>query len=274
MATVAVVIVTCNAEQVIEQCLRALTRDQQHTLEVHIVDSGSTDTGYLEPLEKLPAVTVRLEENIGFSRANNVGYGECSSKAEYILFLNPDAFVRSGTIDAAVRLLASKPRVGCLGGRLLGYDVNTGQPTGRLDSTGVFRTWYGRWFDRDQGEADTGQRGHAEEVPAACGAFMFMRREALEEVQLEGGAVFDPAFFLYKEDIELSLRLRKKGWKILYAPELEVYHCRGWSRQRSRMAYHLRESAARNEVLLYMRHPSVYVVWAVLKYLCVRGLRL
>jgi len=273
MASVAVVIVTHNSEQVIEKCINALKQQPTDDIEITLVDSGSHDSAYLNTFEQLPYVKVIRKGNVGFSQANNFGYNSCSVKAQYILFLNPDAFVNNLTLSLAKQLMEEHSDVGCFGGRLLGYDIETEMPTGRLDSTGVFRKWYGRWFDRGQGEVDIGQFAQIEETSAACGAFMFCRRQALQEILLPGGAVFDPDFFLYKEDIELSLRLREKGWKIFYSPELTTYHCRGWQKQRSQMDFSLRENAASNEVLLYRKHPSIYFLWALLKYVCVRGFR-
>ena len=273
MASVAVVIVTHNSEQVIGKCIDALQQQPLDDIEINIVDSGSHDSTYLDTFERLPFVNVIRKDNIGFSQANNVGYNSCSMTAEYILFLNPDAFVDQLALSQARQLMQKRSQVGCCGGRLLGYDIDTEVPTGRLDSAGIFRKWYGRWFDRGQGEPDVGQFELVEETPATCGAFMFCRRKALQEILLPGGAVFDPDFFLYKEDIELSLRLRKNGWKIFYSPDLIAYHCRGWQKQRSKMDFSIRMNAARNEVLLYRKHPSIYFLWALLKYVCVRGLR-
>ena len=273
MASIAVVIVTHNSEQVIGKCINALQQQSTDDIEICIVDSGSDDSAYLNRFERMPFVKVMRKGNVGFSQANNVGYNSCSSTAQYILFLNPDAFVDPLTLSQARQRMEEHSDVGCCGGRLLGYDIETETPTGRLDSTGIFRKWYGRWCDRGQGEAEIGQFSRVEETPAACGAFMFCRQNALQDILLPGRAVFDPDFFLYKEDIELSLRLREKGWKILYSPEVTVYHCRGWQKQRSQMDISHRENAARNEVLLYRKHPSIYFLWALLKYVCVKGLR-
>jgi len=89
--------------------------------------------------------------------------------------------------------------VGCVSGRLLGYDITLQQPTDRLDSTGIFRTWYGRWYDRGQGEADRGQYGELQDIPAACGAFLFCRYKMLDQVSRADGNVFDPDFFFIKK---------------------------------------------------------------------------
>ncbi len=268
MTDIAVIIVTHNSETVLDSCIAALAQ-YGGTCFVCIVDSGSSDTSYLAPYGDKPGFRVLRRDNIGYARANNLGYLNCSKRAEYVVFLNPDAFITEDTFTRAAAAMDADSRTGCLTGRLTGYDMQTMQPTGRLDSTGIFRAWYGRWYDRGQGEADQGQYSEPQEIPAACGAFLFCRRLMLEQVSLGNGVVFDPDFFLYKEDIELSMRICKSSWRILYLPDVQVYHCRGWQ-QRQQMPHRLRVTAAAGEVLVYTKHPSVYMLWAVLKYLLVR----
>ncbi|MGX9726211.1 MAG: glycosyltransferase family 2 protein [Candidatus Electronema sp. VV] len=270
----AVIIVTHNAEAVLGRCLAALAAQTAPPVLTALIDSGSEDTGYVQAHCHRPGFIVRFAENIGFSQANNLGWQAVRQETEAVLFLNPDAFPAPESLELACAFLAENKEVGCVGGRLLGFDAAGGQPTGLLDSSGVFRNWYGRWYDRDQGQPDCGQHGQREEVPAVCGAFLLARRTALEQTALPGGAVFDPAFFLYKEDIELCLRIRKAGWKIIYLPEVVAHHCRGWQQNRKAMPAWLRLTAAHNEVLLYRRHPSPYILWALLKYAAVRWLKI
>ena len=125
-----------------------------------------------------------------------------------------------------------------------------------------------------RGQPDDGRFGRPELMPALCGACLFCRRSALEAVALAGGAVFDPAFFLYKEDIELCLRLRAAGWRLLYQPALRALHCRGWQSERQAVPWPLRLMAAANEIRLYCRHPSPYLLWALAKYALVRWLHI
>ncbi len=272
MIDITVIIVSHDSESFLPFCMAALLQYGQGC-RICIVDSGSTDRLYLQQYEMLPQVQVLYqEENIGFSRANNLGYQHCASESEYIVFLNPDAFITEQTFSEAKKVLTRHENAGCLGGRLLGYDSGTMQPTGRLDSTGIFRAWYGRWLDRGQGEVDSGQYDSIEIIPAACAAFLFCRREMLEQVALPDGAIFDPVFFLYKEDIELGLRIAKSRWDTVYVPNIKVYHCRGWQ-QRQQMSRRFRLTAATNEIILYTKHPSPYMIWALLKYILVRFFR-
>ncbi len=269
-SAIAVVIVCHNSQQDLGQCLAALDAGTVQPACTCIVDCGSDSTAYFDELALRPATLLIREANIGYGRGNNRGFAALSEKIPYVLFLNPDCFVHTTTLAQAVQVLAENQQTGCVGARLAGYDRASGQASGLLDSTGIVRRWYGRWYDRGQGEADVQQYMTPEEMPALCGAFLFCRRSALEGVALAPGLVFDPAFFMYKEDIELCLRLRAAGWSVLYHPQVQAWHCRGWQKNRQAMPHHLRLMAAANEVRLYRRHPSLYILWAVAKYLLVR----
>ncbi len=270
MEAVAAIIVTHNSEAVIHECVDRLLLQTGVTLSIIIVDSGSLCSKYLDKYTDNVRVTLYRTSNIGFSAANNIGFTLCPLETKFVAFINPDLFVQPQTLEHAILRLQQMPQVACLTAKLLLYVIERNLPTGRIDSTGIFRKFYGRWYDRGLGQQDAGQYDHSAFLPAACGGFLVCRREALLEAALPEGGIFDPDFFLYKEDIELSLRLRKHGWGIFYDPRLVVYHCRGWSKKRADIAYSLREMSARNEIVLYQKHPSVYVVWAVFKWLLVR----
>jgi N-acetylglucosaminyl-diphospho-decaprenol L-rhamnosyltransferase len=269
MEKIAVIVVTHNSQQDIQMCLAALRKQENVSLLVIVVDSGSADPSYLDSLQDNPDTLVFRNENIGFSRANNLGYSSIPPGIEYVLFLNPDAFPAKDALTRALAIMERESQVACLTGRLLGYDRNKGGPNGLLDSTGIFRKWYGRWYDRGQGEVEKGQYRNREYLSAACGAFMFCRKSCLDRVALRKNEIFDPDFFLYKEDIELSLRLREKGFQILYASEIEIFHCRGWQKEREKVPFKLRRLSASNEILLCLKHPSLYIFWAFFKYLLV-----
>ena len=266
-----VVIVTHNSERFVDRCVASLDDQSASASRVVIVDSGSTDPAYLDHLSGKTGYEVHLKENIGFAAANNFGLSLTVASSEYICLMNPDTFLEPDTFSSALALLSSETKAGIVGGRLMGFDSDHGRPTGLLDSTGIFRSWFGRWYDRGQGETDADNFQVREEVPALCGAFMFCRTAALQE---EMPMVFDESFFMYKEDIDLCLRLREKGWKLLYDPEVEAYHARGWARDRKEISYEIKCLASKNEIRLNLKHRSPYLIWALGKYLAVRLLKL
>lgn len=267
-----IVIVTHNSAGVLDSCLSHLEKQAAPIKSVTIVDSGSESTAYLEQVHHLKGLQVVKTDNIGFARANNLGFRQAAAAdgEGVVLFINPDTFLPSDYISQAMQIMHENPGAAVVSGKLLGYNLQAMKPTGRIDSAGIFRTWYGRWHDRGQGETDTGQYGLIENLPAVCGALICCRIKALQPF---GEQVFDPDFFLYKEDIELGIRLRKNGWRLIYDPRLVAYHCRGWGR-RAEVSHNLRLTAARNEVLLYRKHPERFIFWAYAKLFLVKVCRL
>jgi len=261
-----VVIVTHNSSEVLPYCLDHLGRQNVRIDSLVIVDSGSMDISYLKALDQREKVKLILTDNIGFAQGNNLGLKEINDQSGVVVFLNPDTFLPEGYILQAIEVLREHKDAAIVSGKLLGFNVREGKETGKIDSTGIYRKWYGRWHDRGKGENDSNRYNSIEMIPAVCGALMVCRMEAFLRY---GGEVFDSDFFLYKEDIELSLRLRRDGWKLVYEPRLEAYHCRGWENKRKKIPFVLRLMAAKNEILLYRKHPSPYIVWALFKYFLV-----
>ena len=261
-----IIIVTHNSSDVLPRCLTHLAGQSVSITSITIVDSGSTDTHYLDDFAKKEGIKLILSDNIGFARANNLGYSEITDRDGVVVFLNPDTFLPENFLSQAVEVLSENLNAAIVSGKLLGFNPGQGEKTGKIDSTGIFRKWYGRWYDRGKGEDDSNRYSLIQQVPAVCGALMACRMESLHRYN---GEVFDSDFFLYKEDIELSLRLRRDGWKLIYDPRLVACHCRGWQNKRGRVPFALRFMAAKNEVMLYQKHPSPYILWAFLKYLLV-----
>jgi N-acetylglucosaminyl-diphospho-decaprenol L-rhamnosyltransferase len=266
-STVAVVIVTYDSGRVLGMCLDSLRAQTRCPDLVVIVDNNSPEGAYLDEIPRsAPFKLVRGTRNEGFCGGNNTGYALARS-CKYVLFLNPDAFLSERFIETAL-LWMQQPenaRVGCLTGTLLGFDLERRRPTGRIDSTGVFQTWYGKWRDRGQGSEWTGaSASQPEDLPAVCGALMFCRTEALEQVTLRGNEVFDSRFFMYKEDIDLSLRLRARGWRLTYQPELICHHGRGW-RGRTAVSYQAKYLSARNELRVSLRNRLRGLPYTLLK---------
>jgi N-acetylglucosaminyl-diphospho-decaprenol L-rhamnosyltransferase len=264
---VTAVIVTHNSQKYLSLCVEALRKQVHVSVRIIVIDSGSVNTNYLEELKKADDISVVFTGNIGFSKGNNLGWDHCKNENGYTLFLNPDTFVSKEFIANGIRSLEDEKDSAIISGKLYGYDIDKKCVSERFDSTGIFRKWYGKWFDRGQNSVDRGQFNTKEVVPALCGALMLCKNKVLCEL---GDRIFDEDFFLYKEDIELSLRIRKNGWSLVYDPRLIAYHCRGWSKRRDQILYQTKLLASSNEILLYKKHPSPYMLWAIMKYLLVK----
>ena len=269
---ISVVVVTRNHVETIGPTLESLANQLSPADAVVIVDCGSDCTDWMTEWERLPGFScVRLGLNAGFTGGNNQGWRRLQMETGFVLFLNPDV-VLPPELLGRLRTLVSEPRAagfGALSPRLLSWDFTTGQPTGRVDSTGIFPVWRGGW--RDRREDSPGISDRLECVPALCGAFFLARVEALREVLVGGGDVWDDRYFAYKEDIELSLRLRRSGWRLGVWHGGEAYHGRGW-KVRDEIPRSDRLRSARNEVRLHGTYrpwklPLSLVMWSLVKWL-------
>ncbi len=266
-----VIIVTYNSQVHLPKAMACLEQQSRPADQIILVDAGSSSCDYLDAFRKHPRVDIAIaEKNTGFCKGNNIGFSKVRPGCDYVFLLNPDAFLAPSYLEDAIGFLERPENsiYGALTGTTLGYDIATDQPTGKYDTTGIFKTWYGKWYDRRQGEPIQAANYRVkEDLPAICGAVFFCRKKAVDEVLIRGNEILDQTFFMYKEDIDLSLRLRRQGWKLAFVPQLTAYHCRGWNPDRSKMPRRMRLCSARNELRLQARHLSpIGLLYSGLKY--------
>ncbi len=256
MSDVSVVVVTHNSEQVFAKCIEALLSCREVS-NVVVVDSASSECSYLEEMRGRDARLQLIFEksNVGFCRGNNIGYQAVRNACGgFVLFLNPDAFVAPNSLGQLIERL-NRPDwadVAACTPRLMGYSMKDDAPTGSIDSAGIGMTFYGKFFDRGQGSTDIAAYSTSGEVQAICGAFLLCRRSALDAVS-PNGEVFDKRLYMYKEDIDLSLRLRRAGMRLMYCHDLVAYHCRGWRGSRLEMPRWTIVQSLRNDWLVWRR---------------------
>jgi len=268
---VTAILVTHNSERVIQQAVDSLCAGTDVPHRIVIVDSGSSDPSYLADVRfgESDGRIVRPGTNVGFCLGNNLGL-RLADEADDILLVNPDAFVLPDFLRRSRQHLADDPSVGALGPKLQGFDIEEGKPNGLIDSAGICQTFWGRFYDRGQREPDHGQYDRSQDVVALCGATILLRRSALDAVLVDGG-IFDASFFMYKEDVDLAIRLQRAGWRTVYFPEASVLHCRGWKPNRRSMPRWARQRSLQNEWRLWLRGwtPS-QPRWRALPYLTVK----
>ncbi len=218
-------IVSYRCRDHLRSCLDSLEANRGDVdMEVLLYDNASGDDT-LTAADAHPWVTtVALEENVGFGRANNMGFARARGRA--VLALNPDTIVPPGALRACLDALWARPDVGVLTPRLVDLDGNLdrrckrGFPTPW--SSFCYFTGLDRRFDGPRSTRDTAgwlPEDREGDVESVTGAFMLMPAHALAEV---GG--FDEQFFMYAEDIDLCLRFIEHGWRVRYWPEVEVVH--------------------------------------------------
>lgn len=254
MSKTAVVIVSYNNQKVLEKAIASLEKQTLLPKKVLIADSGSKDCSYFDSYNKNPRYQAfRAGKEVGFCVANNIAYHLLPKDCKYVLFQNPDCFLSPNFLEEAQKFMDKHLDVGALTGTLKRYDLEKDMPTGKLDSCGVFCTWYGRWYDRGQGKSESKALTFQQKnLEAICGALMFCRKKALDKVMLANGDIFDSSFFMYKEDIDLSIRIKKAGYSLHYEPSLYAFHCRGWQ-ERVKMSRKARFFSAKNEQAIHRK---------------------
>ena len=232
----AIIVISTNEARWLDACLRTVfARAGDAKLDVVVVDNSSTD-GTRELVEsRFPAARVVSSTNHGFGHANNRGALTCS--ARYVLFLNPDTEVIDGTFGDLVAALDARPDVGLIGVRQVTAAGELWPTVRRYPSfTRALSEAFGseRWpFSASwSGERELNLARYDREL--ACdwtsGSFMLARHEAL----LTGG-YFDERLFIYSEDPDLALRIKRAGWDVRHLPTMTIIHHAGKGGVRPKM---------------------------------------
>lgn len=227
-----VLIVTYNSGPYTFLCLDSLEKASAGLdTEVWVVDNHSQDGGpeYLQ--QAFPRIhLIRNEANEGYARANNRAAG--FSGGEYLLLLNPDTILPGDSLRQILQFMDEHPRVGALGVPMIdgrGKFLRESKRSFPDPWSGFFKlSGLSLLFPGSEriSRYDLGQvpRDQAREVEVLCGAFMLIRKKAWEAA---GG--FDPSFFLYGEDIDLSWKIRQAGFINYYFTGTSILHFKGRS---------------------------------------------
>ncbi len=227
-----VIVVNFNGGQLLSVTVRALLASPV-PLEVIVADNGSSDGSVGALRNRLGAhPQVRIIENgqnFGFARASNRTIPQ--AKGDYILLLNPDCVVYPDTITNMLAAMEAHPEAG-MGGCLIRNPDGTEQAGTRRAVPTPWRTVVRvlqlnrlfphhrrfRSFELTQEPLPAGPVF----VEAVSGAFVLVRREALEQV-----GPLDEGYFLHCEDLDWCMRFRQAGWRILFVPQAEAVHYQG-----------------------------------------------
>ncbi|KKR11752.1 MAG: Glycosyl transferase family 2 [Candidatus Woesebacteria bacterium GW2011_GWA1_39_21] len=235
-----IIIVSFNTNKILKSCIDSVIKNSGNLkYEFVIVDNNSTDgsVAYLKRLSQYKNVKVVFNRtNVGYGGANNQGINR--ALGDYLLFLNSDTYFEKNILKKMVDYLKKHPHIGCISCMLKNSD-GTIQGTGGYfpNLLGVF-SWMliqdfpfidrlikpfhpmkSRSFFKG-----TGFYLHEKELDWVTGAFMLMRKKAVNDTGL-----FDPHYFMYMEEVDYLFRMKKKGWKVLYKPDWSIVHLGGKS---------------------------------------------
>lgn len=240
MTKLSVVIVNYNVKHFIEQCLFSVLKASENiACEVFVVDNNSVDGSVTLIKEKFPQVNLIVNKtNTGFSVANNQALK--IAKGEYVLLLNPDTVVQEDTFSKILAFMDEHPDAGGLGVKMLDGQGNfapeskRGLPTPEVAFYKMFG--FSRFFPKSKrfGKYHLSYLSEDElaEIDVMSGAFMLIRKTVLDKI-----GFLDETFFMYGEDIDLSYRIKKAGYKNYYFPDTQIIHYKGESTKRSSLNY-------------------------------------
>ncbi|UCD58574.1 MAG: glycosyltransferase family 2 protein [Candidatus Hydrogenedentota bacterium] len=230
--SLSIIIVSYNTRDLLLAALRSVYGSSYLVEpEVIVVDNASSDGSPEAVRAQFPRCTVIAnEENLGFSRANNMALKRAHGR--YILLLNPDTVLEPEVLQKMENYMDNRPDVGMVSCKLITAD-------GSLDLA-CRRSFPSLWDGLCRASGASGlfpksrlfarynltylDENETCEVDAVNGAFMFVRREAAEQVGL-----LDEDYFMYIEDLDWCYRFREAGWKIIYHPAASALHLKGKS---------------------------------------------
>ncbi|HEY0795956.1 MAG TPA: glycosyltransferase family 2 protein [Acidisarcina sp.] len=255
---ISILIVSFNTKDVLRECLRSVVASSVGlSVETIVVDNCSRDGSMAMVREEFPwAQVIESEQNLGFGGANNLGFEAATGK--YVVLLNSDAFLGADTLRVSLDKMEADPHVGLAGGRLVGRNGKLQRSARMFPSllrqalilSGLSDHYpRSRFFGQsDRTWADPMQPAEVDWVP---GAFSIIRADLLDKI-----GFFDPRFFLYYEEVDLCMRIKQAGYKVMYWPDIEVIHIGGES---SRQVKTLEMSKTGAQLVLWrMRSTLLY----------------
>ena len=231
LESVSIIIINYNAGALLTVCVRA---GLEQARQVIVVDNASSDTSLTDLESSFPAESrlcvIRAGRNLGFAAGCNIGIKAASES--YILFLNPDCVLGTGSLKRMIQVLEADSHTGMVGGLLINPDGSEQRGSRRAVPTpwrsfvrafGLYRfaNRYPRlFFDFYLHNQPLPDAPIA--VEAISGALMLVRWKAIEDV-----GFWDDGYFLHCEDLDWCMRFRQKGWNIFFVPDATVAHALG-----------------------------------------------
>lgn len=229
-----VIIVHYNVAELLENCLNSLQKYLcAIDYEIIVIDNSSPDLGWKTLVKEFPKVKFLSSDlNQGFAVANNSAVTNASG--EYLLFLNPDTELEDFEMQNILNFCDSEKNFGCLGVRMHDKSGNF-LPESKRSVPNIFNSFEKLWISFKNNNHKSYYRNDIAEdeiasVEVVTGAFLLIKRKTYSKV---GG--FDPAYFMYGEDIDLCYTLIKNGFKNFYYGKSTILHYKGESTIKDRI---------------------------------------
>lgn len=266
MPRVAIHVVTYNNSATITRCLESVLVQQNTDFGLLVIDNHSTD-GTADQVRQMGLPLIANDTNAGYAAAHNQALAHTSS--DYVLTLNPDVWLSPAFVARITAALDQTPEAGSAAGCILRVN-RLGDAPYCVDSTGLTMNRYRRQRLRGEGLPVAEGPRYATRIFGPDGAVAVYRRAMLDDIRVLG-EVFDSAFYLHKEDVDICWRAQLRGWSSVYVPDAVAHHVRAFRPgQRRAVPPLLRFYAVRNRYLLMMKNeiaPHFWRdLWAIMGY--------
>jgi GT2 family glycosyltransferase len=232
---VSILILNYNTRELTINALRSVYQSVTACrFEVILVDNASIDDSISHIQKEFPQVKLILnQENVGFAIANNQAMR--LAQGRYVLLLNSDTLIQQDTLDMMLQFMDEHPEVGAAGCKLVLQDGTLDKACKRGFPTPSASFYYAFGISKlfpsipRFNQYQLGYKDPDDAYPVDClvGAFMFVRRTAIEQV-----GMLDEDFFMYGEDIDWCYRIKQAGWVNYYYPRTQILHLKGASSRR------------------------------------------
>jgi len=251
---VSIIIVNYNTSKLLEECISSvLTKTKNLEFEIIVVDNSSVDDSVNVMRTRFPKVKlIESKDNLGFGRANNVG--ATIAKGKYLFFLNTDTLLINNAIKILFDFMEKEENqdVGACGGNLFKKDLSPNFSYSlhfpSLWSHFCYRAHLSSFVNNE----NFNETGMVKDVAIIIGADLFVRKKIFDGIN-----GFDPSFFMYVEDGELALRIKKEKYRIVSVPEAKIIHLQGAS---SPNIFKLKSEIS-SYIIYFTKHFQFYTVW-------------
>lgn len=211
-----VFVLNWNGKKIILDCLHSLDKVTYSNVNIVLIDNGSTDGSVNLIKKEFPNIEIiQLKENLGYAGGNNYGFKNVKIQSEYSIFINNDTLVSTNFINPLIEPLKNDTSIIQTAPKIFYAD----DPNLLWFAGGYINLFFGWIRHRGIRKIDKGQYNNSTLIDYATGCCICMRTKDFKLFKM-----FDESFSMYGEDVDLSIRVRKAGGKIMYIPESSIWH--------------------------------------------------
>lgn len=235
-----IIIVNFQSQYFLKKCLLSLKKQlKKDFFEVLLINNDTV------PFEKnlfsglsFPVFPIQAPKNIGFGSACNLAVKKAQGK--YLFFLNPDSFLFDNSLEKALDFLEKNPKIALVGGKIILFPQKISQPWTSGGKTTFLKILFRNTFNAPW------KKKHPISVDWISGTALLIKKTIFDKVK-----GFDEKFFMYFEDQDLCLRIKKEGFQIFFLPFFSVGHFNGKSWKNNRQK---KQAFYQSQQLFFQKH--------------------